>query len=192
MLFFKGSFTKSFLSFFGFVQLELRIQPAVSFLIWGHSFCAFKVLTHTFLYSWLIKSSRLRNIAFTLFPAPPPQRKNCIFNIIRVSIVGDSQWQAAQGSLMSWLVPMSPGPPEEVIVGSGFWVSTVFFDSLCSTLLLSESHSFPTLSLRFALIPLAPHPPHLPFLVSPKQGDTVVMEWTYSQCSYSLGGRMGG
>ena len=132
MLFFKGSFTKSFLSFFGFVQLELRIQPVVSFLIWGHSLCAFRVLTHTFLYSWLIKSSRLRNIAFTLFPAPPPQRKNCIFNIIRVSIVGDSQWQAAQGSLMSWLVPMSPGPPEEVIVGSGFWVSTVFFDSLCS------------------------------------------------------------
>ena len=142
MLSFKGSFTKSFLSFFGFVQLELRIQPAVSFLIWGHSMCAFRVLTHPFLYSWLIKSTCLRNIAFTLFFLP--RRKNCVFNIIRVSIVGDSQWQ----------VLGSPGVSDILTGSSVTWASwrgdcgvRILGDLTPSalTLLLLGSHSFPTL-----------------------------------------------
>ena len=144
MLFFKGSFTKSFLSFFGFIQLELRIQPAVSFLIWGHLMCAFRVLTHTFLYSWLIKSTRLRNIAFTLFFFF--QRKNCIF-IMWASNVGDSQWQVLgspgvsdvlTGSNVTW-ASWRGGWGQ----GSGCWQSSLVPSAL--TCLLLGSHSFPTL-----------------------------------------------
>lgn len=65
--FFKGSFTKSFLGFFGPIQLKLRIQPAVLFLIWGHLMCTFRLLTHIVLYSWLIKSTCLRNTALLFF-----------------------------------------------------------------------------------------------------------------------------
>ena len=190
MLFFKSSFTKSFLSYLGLIPLALRIQPAVSFLIWGHSMCTFRLLTCIFLYSWLIKSTRLRNIAFTFFGG-----KKCIFNIRWVSISRDSQWQVlgSPGPYDVLLVPLSPGHPEEV-VWSGSWVQTAFVTSTFVPLFPGCFSTFSNFSLlealtpfllspRFNSIPLAP--PHWPFLGSPKQGDTVGVGWSQQGCSPS-------
>lgn len=141
--------------------------------------CTFRLLTHIFLYSWLINSICLRNTLFTSFS------RKYTFNIIMVSIflriiITSRQPRCLLVSKTRAILTGSNVTWASCRGGVGVRIPCV--DILCELTLcplslvflchfsyssLFRSHSFSVLP-RFNSTPLAPPPPHCPFLVSLK------------------------